>query len=353
MIFTWRLSISISRTRALALALVVAVTSYGAMNRGAAAAATVPWLQGDSLAAGIAKQLAPGDTLLVPQGRHRFTEDLIAGITVRGDGPPGSVVILAYIPSAPMLNFAPGGGITRVENITFDAEDNQEAQAVHFTQDTIAVSGNTFLRGIAVLAEECDGVVSQNTFTDCESAVRARESRLWIDRNEIVGSKNTAISMRGSPLRITRNRIVQNVNTGIVIVGKRFAPVIGGEPGMGNEIHGGFNSDLSNTSGKDVNAQYNYWGIQSTEEMNRNGYPANIDAIIDKWDQSKDAGEVDYRNWLDAPPPEGKPVRHAGGGGSAATAPKTNMMAIGGGLVVILLIVAARLRRSRRTAPAE
>jgi Periplasmic copper-binding protein (NosD) len=344
---------SISMSRALALALAVALVSHIAMNCGAAAAATVPWLQGDSLAVGIAAQLAPGDTLLVPQGRHRLTEQLIAGITVRGDGPPGSVVILTFIPSMPMLNFPPGGGVTRVENITFDAEDNQEVQGVHFTRDTISVSGNVFVRGIAVLAEECDGVVSQNTFTDCESAVRTRDSRLWIDRNEIVGSKNGAISMRGSPLRITRNRIIQNVNTGIVIVGKRFVPVIGGEPGMGNEIYGGFNSDVTNNSGKDVNAQYNYWGIQSTEEMNRYGFPANIDAIMDKWDMPKDAGEVDYRNWLDAPPPEGKPVHHSGGGASAATTPKTNMMAIGGGLVVILLVVAVRMRRSRRGAPAE
>ena len=344
---------SIFMPRALSLALIVWLAAYSAMSGGVASAKTVSWMQGDTLAVAIASQLAPGDTLLVPQGSHRLTEQLIAGITVRGDGPPGSVVILAYVPSMPMLNFAKGGGVTRVENITFDAEDFQEVQAVHFTGDTIAVSGNAFIRGIAILAEECDGVVSNNTFKDCESAVRARESRLWIDQNEIVGSKNGAITMRGSPLRVTRNRIVQNVNTGIVIVGKRFVPVIGGEPGMGNEIYGGFNSDISNSSGKDVNAQYNYWGIQSTEEMNRYGYPANIDAIMDRWDMSKDAGEVDFRNWLDAPPPKGKPVKHVAGGASAGTKPKTNTVAISGGVVVILLIVAMRKRRARRAAPAE
>ncbi len=342
---------SIRRSLTVGLA-VVAVMSVSADRP--AKAATVRYAQGDTLVTEIQNALAPGDTLLIPKGRYLLTETLPAGITVRGDGPRDSVLLVPYIPSSPIFYFPNGGDTTRVENITFDCEENQEASALYFKHGTIAVSGNRFLRGIAILADSCDGTISANLFENVGSAIRCADSRLWVDRNEIVGAKNGAISMRGSPLRITRNRIVKTVNTGMVIVGKRFVPVIGGEPGMGNEIYGAFNSDLINNSGKDINAQYNYWGIKSTEEMKRFGFPSNIDAITDRWDVAKDAGEVDFRNFLDAPPPEGKPVKvsskgqgaSAGGGGT-----DRRPVAIGGGVIIVVLLVATRVRRARRARP--
>lgn len=326
--------------------------SLSASAAAVAGAETVRYAEGDTLVTDIQSRLSPGDTLLVPTGRYMLTETLPPGITVRGDGPIDSVLLVPYIPSSPIFFFPIAGETARVENISFDCEENQEASALYFKHGTIAVTGNRFRRGLGVLADSCDGTISKNHFENVGSAVRCADSRLWIDQNEIVKAKNGAISMRGSPLRITRNRIVQTVNTGIVIVGKRFVPVIGGEPGMGNEIYGAFNADLINNSGKDVNAQYNYWGIKSTEEMTRFGYPANIDAITDKWDLPKDAGQVDYRNFLDGPPPDGKPVKvsaralaaPSSGGGTDRRA-----LAVGGGVIVIVLVIATRLRRARRS----
>lgn len=320
---------------------------------GVADAATIRYAEGDTLASEIQSRLSPGDTLLVPPGRYMLTETLPPGITVRGDGPVDSVLLVPYIPSSPIFYFPIAGDTARVENISFDCEENQEASALYFKHGAIAVTGNRFMRGVAILADSCDGTISKNYFENVGSAVRCADSRLWIDQNEIIKAKNGAISMRGSPLRITRNRIVQTVNTGIVIVGKRFVPIIGGEPGMGNEIYGAFNADLINNSGKDVNAQFNYWGIKSTEEMTRFGYPANIDAITDKWDLPKDAGQVDYRNFLDGPPPEGKPVKvsaaaRASAGDDAGSSTSRLPIAIGGGAIVVALLVATRLRRSRR-----
>ncbi|MFN0150673.1 MAG: hypothetical protein ACKVU1_08180 [bacterium] len=337
--------------RSLTIGLAV-VAAFGVSAAPSANAATVRYALGDTLLTNIQSALSAGDTLLVPTGRYLLTETLPAGITVRGEGPRDSVLLVPYIPSSPIFYFPDAGDTTRVENITFDCEENQEASALYFKHGTIAVTGNRFFRGVAILADSCDGTISDNYFENVGSAIRCADSRLWIDRNEIVGAKNGSISMRGSPLRITRNRIVKTVNTGIVIVGKRYVPVIGGEPGMGNEIYGAFNSDVINNSGKDVNAQYNYWGIKSTEEMTRFGFPSNIDAITDRWDLAKDAGEVDFRNFLDAPPPEGKPVKvgpKGEVGAEGAGGADRRLLAIGGGVIVIALLVATRARRARRT----
>jgi hypothetical protein len=170
-------------------------------------------------------------------------------------------------------------------------------------------------------------------------------SEVWIDRNEIIAAQDGAIKARGSPLRITRNRIVQSINTGIVISGKRFAPVIGGEPGMGNEIYGAFNSDVYTAGGQDINAQYNYWGLSTTEEMNRLGYPANIAALVDGLDQGKDAGRVDYRNWLDRA--GGEPVRPTG-----TVAIRAWGVRIAAGLVAVIVLVAVVVAAGRRRASA-
>jgi len=329
---------------------IVLFAALGLWACGDATAATIHYARGDSLAADIKSQLSPGDTLLVPTGRYSLSETLVAGITVRGDGPIDSVLLVPYIPSSPIFFFPGGQDTTRVENITFDCEENQEAQALYFKNGRILVKENRFLRGVAILADSCDGTISNNKFENVGSAIRCADSRLWIDQNEIVGARSGAISMRGSPLRITRNRIVKTVNTGIVIVGKRFVPVVGGEPGMGNEIYGAFNADLINNSGKDVNAQYNYWGIKSTEEMTRFGFPSNIDAITDRWDLAKEAGEVDFRNFLDAPPPNGKPVKvppRVADRERNGDSPDRRATAIGAAVIILALLVAAQWRRSR------
>jgi hypothetical protein len=326
------------RLRRRAVGLAFAATLLSGPNVGRAATHVYP--VSGSLPASIRERLAPGDTLLVPPGSRHATETLIAGLTIRGDGPRDSIVFAPYIPSAPIFSIEAGSVKTRIENITFDMHMHQEAKALDFAPGEIDVRGNRFIGAHGVVADSCTGVIAENQFEEPMTALRCSRSELWVDRNEIVGAKNGAIAMRGSPLRITRNRIIRNVNTGLVITGKRFVPVIGGEPGMGNELYGGFNSDVYTTSGQPINAQYNYWGIKTTEEMNQIGYPGNVAAILDGWDQEKAAGKVDYQNWLDAP--GGRPVR----GTSAAAAPRALWpVAGGGGLAIAVILLVRRMRR--------
>ncbi len=326
-----------------AIAMTIGTRIGGGLGLSPAIAVTYSYPAGDTLSSEFKDRLAPGDTILVPPGTRYVTNSLISGLTIRGDGPADSIVFSPYIPSAAMFAFGPGASPTRIENLTFDAHLTPEATALYFAGCQIEVKGNRFYGGYGVKADSSKGVIADNRFDQVMSALRCSRSEIWVDRNVIDGARNGAISMRGSPLRITRNRIVRNENTGIVITGKRYVPVIGGEPGMGNEISGGFNSDLYTDSGKPINAQYNYWGIKTTEEMNRLGFPANISAFTDKWDLSKAAGEIDYRNWLDGA--DGNPAKPTG---AAAVRGVAGKVAVGAALLLIMGFLATRIFRRGR-----
>ncbi len=84
-------------------------------------------------------------------------------------------------------------------------------------------------------------------------------------------------------------------------------PTIGGSPGNANEIHSNATYDLHLEAGSygvpnDITAQYNYWGEETTQEMNAEGYPSDIEAIFDCWEDPL-AGCVDYQNWMQSTDP--------------------------------------------------
>jgi len=94
--------------------------------------------------------------------------------------------------------------------------------------------------------------------------------------------------------------------------------VIGGSPENANLLHQNTTFDFRNQPGNgsvayDISAQWNDWGPETTREMIEKGYPADIAAICDRWDNPA-AGDVDYRNFSVS----GVPARPAGGSSSFA-----------------------------------
>ena len=64
-----------------------------------------------------------------------------------------------------------------------------------------------------------------------------------------------------------------------------------------NGLYGNASYDLYNGSSVDINAPDNWWGSETTNQMNSLGYPANIDAIYDSFDDGS-KGTANYSNWL-------------------------------------------------------
>ena len=63
------------------------------------------------------------------------------------------------------------------------------------------------------------------------------------------------------------------------------------------KVFGSANCDLFNYSESAVNAQYNYWGTATIEEIENGPNPKDITTIYDKWD-NPDYGMVNYADWL-------------------------------------------------------
>ena len=129
-----------------------------------------------------------------------------------------------------------------------------------------------------------------------------------IDGNVIRNNSEAGISLGDhSAGQVIRNQIVEN-QIGILIrwMGLSWiVTTIGGTPENANQLYSNVDYDFRlETSYEhipvDMTAQYNDWGPVTTAEMNREGYPANITAIYDRWDDPL-AGNLDYRNWIQNP----------------------------------------------------
>jgi hypothetical protein len=149
-----------------------------------------------------------------------------------------------------------------------------------------------------------------------------------IDGNLIRNNSAAGVSLGDyceSP--VTRNQILAN-NVGILIEWSglgRVACTVGGSLEQANRICDNTSYAVSigqASSGlpASLNAQYNDWGPVTTGEMMNEGFPSDIEAIYDCWDNVF-VGYVDYQNWIVDPAGVGlaDPVETA-----AAVAPVPN-----------------------------
>jgi hypothetical protein len=68
----------------------------------------------------------------------------------------------------------------------------------------------------------------------------------------------------------------------------------------------GYSVELFNVQSGVIDGRYNYWGPETTAEMDLKGVAANIDKIYDFYDYPI-YGRVDYTEWLNAPNPDAYP----------------------------------------------
>ena len=80
-----------------------------------------------------------------------------------------------------------------------------------------------------------------------------------------------------------------------------------------NDLYGHSNYDYYNnsTTGNELDARYNWWGEETTAEMDLGGNPKNIGKIYDNYDDNS-KGFVNYGGWLDAS--GGSPTAESGTG---------------------------------------
>jgi len=249
---------------------------------------------------------SPGDTVLVAPGRYRELILMTCGVTLRSSDGPEETVLLS-----------PGMAEKIIDERLLHIPEGCDRSTVieGFTFDPDGVSG------CAVLVDGspdhgADPVIRGNVFLQPWGwAIHLRHSKALIEENVIDGANTFGILCRASSPEIYRNTIKNCTPQAISIVGKDSHPVIGGSPENGNKLLNN-NRSVANESVNDIDATYNDWGWETATEMDRKGYPADIEAIFDGNEEGKRGlgrGKVDYRHWVS---PRELAAAESGGGRS-------------------------------------
>ncbi len=293
---------------------------------------------------------APGDTVMI--GAGRFVENVVLkkGVSLKSSAGPDSTILVspgtaAELQLERLVTCPPGvDSTTTIEGLTLD-------------------HGPVY--GMGIYCEGSSPVIRGNVVRGFGWGINLRESRALVERNLIEECKTFPLSLFASSPLIRNNEIRNNTAVAIEVTGNKSRPVIGGSREHANRIYANSGA-IRNASRRDVDATWNDWGWETTEEMNRKGYPADIIAITDGNDLARThrgRGKVDYRNWITAeasPKPSAAapaaPVSDAGasaGAAPAGPAPAASPRRVSpivpvaiAALLVAFFVGVARLRRS-------
>jgi len=223
---------------------------------------------------------------------------------------------------------------------------------------TYGIHANTYQGAVSDLAIEYNDIISSGIGIYAYNNSAAASSVLDIYRNTVsVGTEGIKVYVNYSSLSpiIRGNEVYNHASNGLhcsygTLNSHQFLPIIEenqvynnaaygiylkatGETRLANNsLYDNSSYDLYNDSAFDIDAMGNWWGTDTTNEMNDLGYPADISAIFDYYDDGS-KGTLNYSSWLmlyDEPnPPTLDPVTSPTRGevGDPTPIPVTGLMA--------------------------
>ena len=303
-------------------------------------AKTIPYPGEFATLAAAVQAASPGDTVLVAPGNYQEKVRMKTGVVLRSSAGRDSTVLTS-----------PDTGLQPMEERLVECTD---------VDSTTAIEGFTLEHGkslgAAFYCENSKPVIRNNVIRGFGWGINLRYSPAYLADNIVENCTAFAILIVGCSPTLHRNEIRNNGSVALDITGNHSMPVIGGSAENANKFYG--NVGAVRISGrKDVVANWNDWGWETTEEMNKKGYPADIIGFIDGNDFGKShrgRGKLDYRNWITAssvkPASAPSPAQSAGSDSTPATKSKDTRRYLpfwlAGAVVVIFAARAARRRRA-------
>jgi hypothetical protein len=289
---------------------------------------------------------ASGDTVLVAPGKYTETFRMKSGVVLRSSAGRDSTIIVS-----------PGTGLDPLKERLIECIGVDSTTVIEgFTLD----HGKS--NGAAIYCENSYLTIRENLISGFGWGIDLRRSPALVVGNIVERCTPFAVLILSCSPKLYRNEIRNNASTAIDISGNKSTPDIGGSKENANKFYG--NQGAIRVSGrKDVAAQWNDWGWETTAEMEREGYPSDIIAITDGNDFGKShrgRGKIDYRNWIKPPPvkqassgPRSQPnagteAGSAGGASGEGSANRVVPWAAGAILVGIFVAFAARRKRVGR-----
>ena len=228
----------------------------------------------------------PGDVVEVAPGAYTEVILMKPGITLRSTHGPDSTRIEA-----------PGSTEPATKERMIECVDpaiDRSTVIEGFFFDAMTFSGT------GIYCEGASPTIRGNRFLACGWGVHLVDSKALIENNVFEHCGAFGILCRGSSPEIYSNTIRDTLSRGIAIAGKDSRPIIGGSREKANHFASNEYS-IYHQSRNDIDATWNDWGFETTDEMEQKGYPADILTILDNRDNVKgtaELGAVDYRNWI-------------------------------------------------------
>jgi len=283
-----------------------------------------------------------GDTVLVAPGVYPEVLRMKSGVVLRSSAGRDSTTIVS-----------PAAGLEPLTERLIECIGVDSTTVIEgFTLD----HGKSHGAGI-YCEQNSKPAIRHNLIRGFGWGVNLKHSPAELTDNIIEGCATFAVLIMGCSPTLHKNEIRNNGTMAIEIAGNHAQPEIGGSPENANKFYG--NSGSIRISGrKDVVANWNDWGWETTEEMKKEGYPSDIIAIMDGNDfgrSHRGRGKLDYRNWITAAPAKhGASAVHATASdstvspGASKDREKKTYLPLGltGVVVVIFAALAARRRRA-------
>jgi hypothetical protein len=280
-----------------------------------------------------------GDTVLVALGTYQETIRMKSGVVLRSSAGRDSTILIS-----------PAAGLEPLKERVIECIGVDSTAVIEgFTFD----HGKSF--GAAIYCENAKPSIKSNLIRGFGWGIHLKHSPAYLADNIVEGCTTFAVLIVGCSPTLHRNEIRNNYSLALEISGNHSQPQIGGSLENANKFYG--NSGAVRISGrKDVVANWNDWGWETTEEMNKEGYPSDIIGIVDGNDFAKShrgRGKLDYRNWITAS------TAKVASAPAAASSPESESsvenkeekrsylpLGLSGVVVVILVALAARRRRA-------
>jgi hypothetical protein len=229
---------------------------------------------------------APGDTVLVGPGTYRELIRMRPGIVLRAAQGPDSTILVS-----------PGLAEKVIDERLLECLEGDRSTVIEGFSMVVGEAA-----GCAVYVENASPTIRGNVIDGFGWGINLRFSKARVEGNEIRNCRSFAILCFASSPEIWRNSIHGSHDTAISVSGKESHPVIGGSPANSNKL---FANEWSvvNQSRNEIDATHNDWGWETTAEMDSEGWPADIQTIMDGNDRGRThrgKGKVDYRHWIRA-----------------------------------------------------
>jgi len=178
------------------------------------------------------------------------------------------------------------GAISNLRLLNNTVFNNGNADGISIDNSSAGAASTFFLSGNSITGNRFAGIRYYNQSTAVSPTIQGNviQGNLSAGLHLSVGGSSTLVP-------VVQGNTVTGNGIGLFLGATAAATV------SNNEFSGSTTYDVQNDSSFPINAQQNWWGVTTTNDLNTGSHPRNLAVIYDSYDAAG-KGTVDYSSWL-------------------------------------------------------